>query len=162
MDWNGMLTTDWAELAEIAIRGTLMYLTIFAMLRIWRRGAVGPSTPDVLLIVVIADAAQNGMAGSYQSVPAGLVLVLVILTWSVVLDMVAYRFPRFGRLVEPPATILVKDGVANHSNLRRNLITRGELMTAIHDAGVESLSDVRSAYLEGDGEISVVPREPGA
>ena len=43
MDWNGMLTTDWAKLAEIAIRGTLMYLTIFAMLRIWRRGAAGPA-----------------------------------------------------------------------------------------------------------------------
>jgi uncharacterized membrane protein YcaP (DUF421 family) len=158
MDWNGMLTTDSAELFELVIRGTIMYLAIFVLLRVLRRGGVGPSTPDVLLIVVIADAAQNGMAGAYQSVPAGLMLILVIIGWSVVLDTIAYRFPRFGRLVQPAATKLVNDGVMVHRNLRRNLISRDELMTAVHDAGLEQLSDVRTAFLEGDGSITVVAR----
>ncbi len=159
MDWNGMFTSDWAELLELFIRGTLMYLAIFVMLRVWRRGAVGPSTPDVLLIVVIADAAQNGLAGKYQSVPAGLELVLVIVGWSVVLDTLAYRFPRLGRLVEPPPLTLVRDGAIDHRHLRRNLITRDELMAAVHDAGLDEISGVRKAYLEGDGSITVVPVE---
>lgn len=158
MDWNGIFSTDWAALLELVIRGTLMYLAIFVMLRVWRRGAVGPSTPDVLLIVVIADAAQNGLAGQYQSVPEGIALVLVIVAWSVALDMLAYRFPRLGRLVEPSPTPLVKDGTTIPKHLRQNLITREELMTAVHDAGLDDLASVRSAYLEGDGSITVVPR----
>lgn len=158
MDWNSIFSTDWAPLAELVIRGSVMYLAIFAILRVWRRGAVGPSTPDVLLIVVIADAAQNGLAGQYQSVPEGIALVLVIVAWSVVLDMLAYRFPRLGRLVEPAPTLLVKEGAVLRKHLRQNLITRDELMTAVHEAGIEELSDVRSAYLEGDGSITVVPR----
>ncbi len=158
MDWDGIFATDWQELLEILTRGSLMYLAIFVMLRVWRRGAVGPSTPDLLLIVIIADAAQNGLAGEYRSVPAGLVLVLVIVAWSVVLDFLAYRFPRLGRLVEPSETELVKDGAIQHRHLRENLITRDELMMAVHGAGLEDISDVRKAYLEGDGAITVIPR----
>lgn len=166
MDWAGIFGTDWPEIAEIVVRGSVMYLAIFGLLRVLRREVGGLSTPDVLVVVVVADAAQNGLAGSYTAVPAGIVLVLVIMTWSILLDFLAYRSPRFGRLLDPGPILLVKDGQVLHRNLRKNLITKGELMEALHEQALEHLSEVTSAYLEGDGSITVIPSQrptkPGA
>jgi uncharacterized membrane protein YcaP (DUF421 family) len=64
---------------EIFVRGTLMYLGVFVILRvILRREAGSVGVPDLLMVTLIADAAQNGMAGEYRSISAGLVLVLVL------------------------------------------------------------------------------------
>ena len=37
---------------------------------------------DLLVIVLIADAAQNGMAGEYKSITEGVVLCATIVGWS--------------------------------------------------------------------------------
>ncbi|MGE0600042.1 MAG: DUF421 domain-containing protein [Dehalococcoidia bacterium] len=157
MNWTDMFGTNWQELVELFIRGTLVYLAIFAVLRIVRREVGGISTPDVLVIVVIADAAQNGLAGGYESVPAGVFLVVVIVSWSLAIDFAVFRFPWFARIVEPHPVVLVENGRLRRHNLRKNLITHDELMGAVRSAGIDDLALVRRAYIEGDGAITVVP-----
>lgn len=79
---------DWAKLfefstpaLEIVVRGTVMYLALFAMLRfILRRETGSLGITDLLVVVLVADAAQNGMAGSYRSISDGLLLVATIIT----------------------------------------------------------------------------------
>ena len=87
MDWGNIFGTTWSEIAEVVIRGSIMYLAIFILVRVMRREAGGLSTPDLIVIVVVADAAQNGLAGQYRTVPTGIVLVAVIVAWSVLLDI---------------------------------------------------------------------------
>lgn len=157
MDWSTIFGTSWRELVEILIRGTIMYLAIFTLMRVLRREIGGLSTPDLLVVVLIADAAQNGMAGTYETVPPGVLLVLVIVFWSIVLDFLVYRFPRFGKLVEPGPTALVREGRVQSRSMRQNLITRDELMAAVRAQGLDNLGAVKSAYIESDGSISVVP-----
>jgi uncharacterized membrane protein YcaP (DUF421 family) len=61
IDWNSMFVPS-LHLGEIFLRGTVVYLFLFALLRVTRRqaGAIGIS--DLLVVVLIADAAQNAMA----------------------------------------------------------------------------------------------------
>lgn len=82
VDWGDLLVPQ-TSLAEIVIRGTAVYLVIFALLRFVSKrqsGALGMT--GLLLVVLIADAAQNAMAADYQSLPDGLLLVAVIVGWS--------------------------------------------------------------------------------
>src|SRR3954447_9496651 len=105
-----MLVPD-TSLLEIFIRGTLVYLTLFVILRVVlkrQRGGVGFT--DILVIVLIADAAQNSMAGDYTSVPDGVLLVAVIVGWAYSLDWLAYRLPLVARFVHPPSVPLVRGG----------------------------------------------------
>ena len=63
--------------AELMLRGTLVYWLLFLIFRfILRRdvGAVGIA--DILLLVIVADAAQNAMSGGYDTFSEGAVLVL--------------------------------------------------------------------------------------
>lgn len=141
---------------EIFLRGTIIYLFLLFVLRLLRReaGAIGIS--DLLLVVLIADAAQNAMSSDYKSITDGLILVGSIAFWDYILDWLGYRFPIVRRLLRPPPLLLIKDGRIQRRNMRREMITEDELMGKLRENGIERIEDVKKAYLEGDGRISVI------
>ncbi len=162
--WESVLGADFAKifrpdtpLLEIFVRGTLMYLGLFVMLRVMlKRQSATLGMTDLLVVVLLADAAQNGMANDYVSVTDGLFLVATILFWSYTLDWLGFRFPSFQRWLTPPPLELVKDGRILRRNMRRELITEGELMSQLREQGVEDITAVKSAHMESDGRISVI------
>ena len=149
--------------AELIARGTLMYWFLFLLLRFVLRRDVGSlAMADVLLLVVISDASQNAMAGGYSSVTDGIILVSTIAAWNYLLDWSAYRWEPVRRFVEPRALPLVRNGRVLRANLRRELISLPELMAKLRESGVESVSEVKLAVMESDGEISVIRQKDGA
>ncbi len=146
---------------ELMLRGSLMYWFIFILLRLAGRrdfGSIGSA--DVLLIVLIADAAQNAMSAEYESVAEGMVLVGTLILWSVIVDRASYFFPPVNRLLEPGRVCLIKDGVMQLRGMRREYVTRTELMSELRQQGIEDLSEVRRAYMEFQGNISVIKFKP--
>jgi len=142
---------------ELMLRGTLVYWLLFLIFRFLLRrdvGAVGIA--DILLLVIVADAAQNAMSGGYDTFAEGAILVSTIVAWNWLLDMLAYRFTPVRRFVSPGRLTLIKHGVPQRRNLRREFITMDELFEKLREQGVEQLAEVKAAYLEGDGQISVI------
>lgn len=166
MDW--LSKVDWAELfvlkqsvLEIFIRGTIMYLSIFLLLRGVLRRQVGMiEIPDILMIVLLADAAQNGMTGDYRSVTAGVLTVGVIAFWNVALDWLAYRWAPLRRLVTPAPIPLVANGRIVHRHMRREGITEEDLWSRLRAHGIDDLRHIKAAYLEANGDISVIENHP--
>jgi uncharacterized membrane protein YcaP (DUF421 family) len=145
---------------EIFIRGSLTYLSLFILLRfVLKRQSGGFSTTDLLLVVLIADAAQNAMANDYRSITEGVLLVVTIIFWSYALDWLGYRFRPLQRLIHPTHLQLVKDGHILWSNMERELITEGELMTQLRERGIDDVAKVKEAYMEADGQISAITYE---
>jgi len=162
--WQTLLNLDLREmfvpdvsLLEIAVRGTLIYLGLFALIRFVLRRETGTvSIADLLMIVLIADAAQNGMAAEYHSLTAGFVLIATVVFWNYMIDWLGYKLPWFQRLAHPPALLLVKQGQLMKRNMRKELVTEEELMSELRKQGVDELSKVKEAYMEHDGRISVI------
>lgn len=145
------------------VPGTIVYLALFLLLRLVLQRQVGAmEVTDLLVIVLLADAAQNAMSGSYQSVPDGIALVATIIFWAVALDWLGYRVPRIQHFVHPKALPLVKDGQMLRRNMRRELITEDELMSQVRLHGLNDLAQVKEAWMESDGRISIIPREGGS
>ena len=93
VDWNSVFVPA-IGFAEIMVRGSLMYLGLFVIMRFMARRQAGHFGPaDLLVIVLIADAAQNGLGKEYSSVTEGLALVVTIVAWEYLLDWLAWRFP---------------------------------------------------------------------
>ena len=158
IDWGKMFLPG-TPILEIFIRGSLIYLGIFVLFRIIMKRQVGSMTlSDLLILVLVADAAQNGMADDYKSVTDGLLLVATLVFWHAAVDWVGYRVPAIGKLIHPRPIPLIKDGKLLHENLHREMITREELMTALRQQGVESADKVKQASLEANGAISIVPK----
>ncbi len=168
MDW--LIDVGWRELfvpthslMEMVVRGTLMYVALFLIFRfVMKRQTGSVGLADILVIVIIADAAQNAFARSYESISEGIVLVLTIVFWNFVIDWASFRFPAVGRLLQEPPLTLVRDGVMIRQNMRREFITIDELDSLLRKQGIDDLAKVKLASMESDGEISVVAQEKGA
>lgn len=142
---------------EIVVRGTAVYWFLFVLFRfVMRRDAGSIAMAALLLLILIADAAQNAMAGEYKSIADGCVLVATLAGWNYVLDWCSYRFPALRRVLEAKPLLLITDGRPLRANMRREFITLEEIESKLREAGVARMADVRKAYLESDGEISLL------
>jgi uncharacterized membrane protein YcaP (DUF421 family) len=158
IDWRSMFVPHESILA-VLVRGTLMYLGMFILLRIFRRQAGSVSIADLLLIVIIADAAQNGMAGDAKSVTEALALIGVIIFWDYFIDWLGFKSVLMSRLVEPQPLMLIKNGRLLRRNMEREMITEEELLGQLRQKGVESFDDVKQCCLESSGEFSVIRKD---
>jgi uncharacterized membrane protein YcaP (DUF421 family) len=155
MDWAGLFVPG-GSILELLVRGTVLYLALFVMLRLLPRRQLGSlGVSDVLVIVLIADAAQNGLAGEYTSITEGVVLVATILFWDYLIDFVDHRFPGLHLNMSPPK-LLVENGRMFKRNMERENMSEDDLMSQLRQHGIEHLRDVRRAYAEGEGHISVI------
>ena len=145
---------------QLVLRGTAVYWGLFLLFRfVLRRDTGSLGIADILLLVLIADASQNAMAGGYESVADGALLVLTLAGWSWLMDWASYRFEAVRRLVEPPPLVLVRRGRMVAGNMRREHISVPELLAALREQGVGKLADVKIARMESDGVISVIRQE---
>jgi len=142
---------------ELVVRGTLIYWFLFLLFRFVLRRDVGSvGIADVLLVVLIADASQNAMAGGYETVAEGGVLVLTLMGWNWLLDWATFRFDAVRRFAEPPPLLLVRHGRVLHRNLRQEFLTMDDLQSQLRQSGVGNLAEVRAAFMESDGRFSVI------
>ncbi|MFL6697025.1 MAG: DUF421 domain-containing protein [Vitreoscilla sp.] len=147
---------------ELFVRGSVMYWFLVLVFRLILRRDVGSmGITDFLFVVLLGDAAQNGMIGEATSATDAVVLISTLVFWNVFIDWATWRFPAIEKLLAAQRLVLVRDGRCNRRNMRREFITDAELMAKVREQGLEDLSKVRFMYLEPDGEISLI-RQPDA
>ena len=92
-----------ASLLDVFLRGTIMYLLIFVLLRlVVRRQVGGIGITDILVIVLIAEVTGNGISDNVQWIGESAILVCTILLWSTLIEWLQSRYPAFERLVHDP------------------------------------------------------------
>ena len=139
-----------------------MRVTPLHLLRVVLRRESGTlGITDLLVIVLIADAAQNGMADDYTSVPYGLLLVFVIIGWSWVLDWLSFRYGWLERIIRPAPLTIIERGRIDRAAMRREFITMDELRSQLREQGIEDVAKVKRARMEPDGRLSVIEFEGG-
>jgi uncharacterized membrane protein YcaP (DUF421 family) len=142
---------------ELVLRGTLFYFGLVLLFRFLLRRDLGElGVADVLFVALLADAAQNGMAGEYRTVTDGAILLATLGGWNAALNYATYRWRAARRLFEAPTVELVRDGRILRRNLRREWMTVEELMGKLREEGIGDVSEVKLAVLEADGELSVL------
>lgn len=158
-DWQSLFGLS-VPLAELIVRGSAMFLFLWLLFRVVikrRVGAIGMG--DLLVLVIIADAAQNAMAGEYTSISDGMVLVATIVAWNYALDWLGFRYPALQRLLEPPPLLVVERGRILWRNMRLELLSREELEAKLREHGVTELAQVERCLVEPDGHISVIKKK---
>ena len=145
---------------EVVIRGTIMYIGMFALLRVFRRQAGSVGIADLLVIVVIADAAQNGMAGDSLSITEALILIATIVLWDWFFDYLGFKSPFWERILQPQPLLLIQNGEIIQKNLDQEMIKEDDLLAQLREEGIDDFSRVRKCYLESNGHFSVLTDIP--
>jgi uncharacterized membrane protein YcaP (DUF421 family) len=144
------------SILEIVIRGTIMYLGMFALLRVFRRQAGTVGIADLLVIVVIADAAQNGMAGDSKSITEALILITTIVMWDWFFDWLGFSSRFWGRILEPQPLLLIENGRIIRKHLDQELIKEEDLLSQLREQGIAEIGSVKKCFLESNGHFSVL------
>lgn len=158
VDWESVFVPS-LSILEVILRGSLIYLFLFAVLRVLRRGAGAIGISDLLVVVLIADAAQNALGKEYRSVTEGIVLVLTIVGWDYLFDWLGFRVPALRPLLRPQALLLIKNGKLQNRNIRREMLSEEELLGELREQGVANVEDVKFSFMESNGHISVVKKD---
>lgn len=147
---------------EIIVRTLVVYAYALVLLRWLGSRTIGQlSTVEFLLVIALGSAVGDPMF--YPDVPLlhALVVVTVVVLANKGLDLLVATSRRAERAIDGTARMLIADGVLTRDFLDGRLMGRGEIFQLLRRHGVEQLGEVREAYIEPDGEITIF-RHPRA
>ncbi len=144
----------------IIISSVTIYLFIIIAIRFFGKKELSQlSIVDLVFILLLSNAVQNAMVGSDSSLLGGLVAASALFVTNYLLKWFFYLFPKFGRLVQGQALLLIYKGRLNRPNLHKARLTLDEIKETIREHGVATIEEVDLAVLEMDGNISVLSNE---
>jgi uncharacterized membrane protein YcaP (DUF421 family) len=147
---------------DIVVRATIIFLALYALVRLMGKRELGQMTPfELIVLVVIGDLIQQGVTQNDFSMTGAVIAIATIAFWALVMSWLSYLSPRAERLLEGEPRVIVRDGEVLTANLRRNRLTRAEIESEMRLAGIGRLADVAWAILEPRGHISFIQRTQG-
>lgn len=158
-DWQAIFALE-TPVLELLVRATALYFAILILMRLFPRRAGGElATMDLILILLISESV-SGAFGAFSSILDGVILAATLMAWNFAINVASFRFRFIEQLVSAPPTQIVRDGQLLRRNMRREYLTEEELMSYLRQEGIDELAQVRAAFIEGEGKISVLRREP--
>jgi uncharacterized membrane protein YcaP (DUF421 family) len=143
------------SVGEKLIRALIVYAFLLATLRLLgKRELAQQDTLDFLVLLLVANAVQNGLIGNDNSVTGAFVGAVALFAINWTCKALAYRYPWADRAFEGSPSFLIKDGRLVQSTMRRELISRPELKAIARRQGYESLDEIGTAVLETDGAVT--------
>ena len=144
---------------DIALRGIVLFGFVFLLTRLVGRRELSNLDPfDIILLVVVGDAIQQGLTQDDYSVTGAIIAVSVLALAQVGVSYLHFRIPRLRPILGGEPVVLVDDGRPIERNLRRERLALEDVAEAARLQQIDSLSDVRWAVLERSGRISFIPK----
>ncbi|HWF44392.1 MAG TPA: YetF domain-containing protein [Candidatus Kapabacteria bacterium] len=153
-----MLEFNPSSLVEIVLRSSVVYLFILLGFRLAGKRHVSQlSLIDFALILLVSNAVQNAMVGTDTTLVGGIVASGTLILLNVILTKAVFGRQGFAKLVSGEPRLLIRNGNYVMSNLAHESIRPEELEEQIREHGFSDISEVRTAILEMDGSISILP-----
>jgi uncharacterized membrane protein YcaP (DUF421 family) len=144
------------SVAELIFRATVVYLTLFVLLRFIGKKHVGQMSPfDLVILLIISETVDASLVGKDQSLVGGLISAATLVLLVQAVGHISWRNKRAERWIEGTPKVLVRHGHVKDDVLNEEQVTRSELVEALRQQGYGSLANVRFAMLENDGSISI-------
>src|SRR4051795_10641449 len=105
---------------DLAIRAVVLFFFVFLLTRIIGRRELSSLEPfDLILLIVIGDAVQQGLTQDDYSVTGALIVVGTFAVLQVLVSYLSFRFKRLRPVLDGEPIIVVQDGKVLERNLRR-------------------------------------------
>jgi uncharacterized membrane protein YcaP (DUF421 family) len=145
---------------HFVLRASVIYVLVMVLVRASGKRAVGQFTPfDLILLILIGNAVQNGINGGDNSLTGALIMATTLIALNYVVAFLTSRSTRVERVIEGVPVVLARNGRRFDAVLRRELVSSDDFEEALRMNGVNDVADVELALLETNGTISVVPRD---
>jgi uncharacterized membrane protein YcaP (DUF421 family) len=146
---------------DIVLRTIAVFTVLLVLTRVIGRRELSSLQPfDLILLIILGDAVQQGLTQDDYSLTGALLVVFTFAVLQVFVSWIGYRFPRSRPLLEGEPIVVVQDGNVIERNLRRERLTEEEIAEEARSTGIAHLAQVRWAVLETNGKISFIRKSP--
>ncbi|WP_066092997.1 DUF421 domain-containing protein [Xanthomonas massiliensis] len=141
---------------HFVLRGVVIYVLVTVLMRMSGKRAVGQFTPfDLILLILIGNAVQNGINGGDNSLTGAFIMAATLIALNYAVAWGSSRSVRFRHLAEGHPTLLARDGQVYHDVLRHELVSDADFKKAMRQSGCEHERDIHLAILETNGHITI-------
>ena len=141
---------------HFVLRACAIYVLVMVLVRVSGKRAVGQFTPfDLVLLILIGNAVQNGLNGGDNSLTGAALLAICLIGLNYAIAFVVARSPRARRWIEGEPVVLARDGKVFREVLRRELVSNADFQEAMRESGCADPARIRTAILETNGRISI-------
>jgi uncharacterized membrane protein YcaP (DUF421 family) len=144
---------------DLAIRAVVLFFFIYLLTRVIGRRELSALEPfDLILLIVIGDAVQQGLTQDDYSVTGAFIVVGTFAVLQVFISYVSFRLPFLRPVLDGQPIVIVQDGKPIEQNLHRERLTVEEVMEEARQQQIAKLDDIAWAVLETSGRISIIPK----
>lgn len=144
---------------EFAVRATVVYLVLLAMVRLTGKRTVGQFTPfDLLVVMLLSEGVSDSLKGSDESLPGGLIVAATLVVLDMAFAFLASRSGKADDLIQGKPVLIGRDGTIYTDVLKRERVPYADVEKALRGADC-AVEDMRMAILEADGNINIMKKE---
>jgi len=144
---------------DIVLRGIVVFVFLYVLMRIVGRRELSSLEPfDIILLVILGDAVQQGLTQDDYSLTGAVLAVGTIAALQVGTSYLNFRFPKLRSVLDGEPLIIVQDGKPIKRNLDRERVTLDDLAEEARKQNIAKLEDIQWAVMETSGEISFIKK----
>src|SRR6266496_4355145 len=144
---------------DIVLRGVFIFFVLYLLMRVIGRRELSSLEPfDLILLVVLGDAVQQGLTQDDYSLTGALLAIGTIAMLQLGVSYANFRFPRLRPFLDGEPIVVVRDGKPIERNLRRERVTLDDLTSAMRQQNIAQIDDVQWAVMETSGAISFIKK----
>ncbi|SRR5213080_945809 len=144
---------------DIVLRGIVIFGVLYVLMRVIGRRELSSLEPfDLILLVVLGDAVQQGLTQDDYSLTGAALAIGTIAFLQLTVSYANFRFPKLRPLLDGEPIVIVRDGKPIEKNLRRERLTSDDLAVAMRRQNIAKLDDVAWAVMETSGAISFIKK----
>jgi uncharacterized membrane protein YcaP (DUF421 family) len=145
---------------DLTLRAVALFCFVYLLMRIIGRRELSSLEPfDLILLIVIGDAIQQGLTQDDYSVTGALIVVGTFGVLQIFVSFLSYKFPRLRPALDGEPIVVVQDGAPIERNLKRERLTVQEIMVEARQQQIASMDGIAWAVLETNGKISFIKKE---
>lgn len=154
------LLDSWSDLAEIALRGVVMFIVSVSLLRVAGKRTVMTLTAfDLITTVAMGTLIASTVLSVDRPLFEGVVAVATFIGLQWIISFVVSRFDIAQRIVINPPRLLVERGRVLQESLDAERISINQLEQEIREQGKADFATLTAVTLEPSGSFSVIGPE---
>lgn len=145
---------------DLVLRSIAVFVFLLVLTRIIGRRELSSMQPfDLILLIVLGDALQQGLTQDDYSITGALLVVGTLALLQVIVSWTNFRFPGMRGLIEGEPVIVLEDGRPIERNLKRERLTMEDIAEEARKQSIAHLEEVRYAVLETNGQLSFIKKD---
>ncbi|HET8856272.1 MAG TPA: YetF domain-containing protein [Nitrososphaeraceae archaeon] len=134
-------------------------LIVFVIKWLGNKGLGQLSTIELIIILGLGNAVSEPMLNPTEvSIPQGFAVIIIAIAIFKMYDYLTTKYRKFSKVIVAKPILLVKDGKILDECLMKARISREEFESYLRLSGTDNVSDIKSSYLEINGQVSFIKK----